>query len=131
MVWDVGWIGRPAGLTGAPDLGLGTDARLGRVVILVVDVHLHLLFLEISEQISVAMNRRIKCGMKFQICIKKLSCFASPSLLTFNSLGKKKNGMDMRMRATPQMRNPPHHIPTQWRSLESEIVEAEITSGSL
>ena len=50
MVWDVGWIGRPAGLTGAPDLGLGTDARLGRVVILVVDVHLHLLFLEISEQ---------------------------------------------------------------------------------
>ena len=41
-------------------------------------------------------------------------------ILTFNSLGKKKNGMAMTTRETPQMRNPPHHIPTQWRSLESE-----------
>ena len=62
VVWDVRQIGccpgRLTGDTSSPsswlwptlDLGLGTDARLGRVVILLVDVHLHLLFLEISEQ---------------------------------------------------------------------------------
>ena len=40
-------------------------------------------------------------------------------LLTLSSLGKKKNGMDMTIRETPQMRNPPHHIPIHRRSEES------------
>ena len=41
------------------------------------------------------------------------------SLLTLSSLGKKKNGIDMTIRETPQMRNPPHHIPIHRRSEES------------
>lgn len=40
-------------------------------------------------------------------------------LRTLSSLGKKKNGMDMTIRETPQMRNPPHHIPIHRRSEES------------
>ena len=46
---------------------------------------------------------------------------------TFSSLGKKKKGMAMTTRATPQMRKPPHHMPIQWRSLESEKSEKQLT----
>ena len=47
-------------------------------------------------------------------------------LRTLSSLGKKKNGMDMTIRETPQMRNPPHHIPIHRRSEESLCEKIEI-----
>ena len=38
---------------------------------------------------------------------------------TLSSFGKKKNGKDIKINDRPQMRNPPHHMPTQCRSDES------------
>ena len=60
VIGDVGRVGRVASPSSRPalQLGLGTDAGLGRVVVLLVDVHLHLLFLQNSGQKRSVLVRR-------------------------------------------------------------------------
>ena len=72
VVGDVGRIGRVASSSRpALDLGLGTDAGLGRVVVLLVDVHLHLLFLQNSGQKrSVLVRRRWLQPGAQESCVK-------------------------------------------------------------
>ena len=72
VVGEVGRIGRVASSSRpALDLGLGTDAGLGRVVVLLVDVHLHLLFLQNSGQKrSVLVRRRWLQPGAQESCVK-------------------------------------------------------------
>ena len=61
VIGDVSRVGRVSSSSSsrpALDLGLGTDAGLGRVVVLLVDVHLHLLFLQNSGQKRSVLDRR-------------------------------------------------------------------------
>ena len=73
VIGDVGSVGRVASPSSRPalDLGLGTDAGLGGVVVLLVDVHLHLLFLQNSGQKrSVSARRRRLQRSAQESCVK-------------------------------------------------------------